>query len=89
MQAEKEYDLLAIGDAGRLLNLSTSALRNWVAAGELKCLVASDGSRLFTEKHVEDFRRRMAKRKAARAQARIRKAEARAKAVVEKATAAA
>ncbi len=66
MRAEK-YDLLAIGDAGRLLNLSTSALRNWITAGELKCLLASDGSRLFTEKHIEDFRRRRARRQARKA----------------------
>lgn len=65
----ESYDLLAIGDAGRLLGLSGSALRNWVNAGELKCFVASDGSRLFTEKHLEEFKRRMEKRKAARLKA--------------------
>jgi DNA-binding transcriptional MerR regulator len=66
MRVEK-YDLLAIGDAGRLLNLSTSALRNWVDAGELKCLLASDGSRLFTEKQIEDFRRKREKRQVRKA----------------------
>jgi hypothetical protein len=67
---QKNYDLLAIGDVGRELNRSTSAVRNWVLAGDLKCLIASDGSRLFTRQHIEDFKRRRAKREAAKKKAR-------------------
>ena len=67
----KKYDLLAIGDASRQLDLSPSALRNWIIAGDLKCLVASDGSRLFTKKHLADFERRRTKRKAATEKARV------------------
>lgn len=66
----KRYDLLAIGDAGRELDLCASALRNWVRSGDLKCLVASDGSRLFKRKHLEDFKVRRERRRVAMARAR-------------------
>lgn len=51
----KKYDLLAIGDASARLDMSPSNVRNYIDSGQLVCLIASDGSRLFTDEAVEEF----------------------------------
>jgi predicted site-specific integrase-resolvase len=56
MQQLKKFDFYSMGHAARELNVSHSSLYQWCRAGKVKFLRASDGSRLFDEKCIEQAR---------------------------------
>jgi len=56
MQPLKKFDFYSLGHAARKLDISQSSLYQWCRAGKVKFLRASDGSRLFDERGLEQAR---------------------------------
>jgi predicted site-specific integrase-resolvase len=50
----KSFDFYSLGHAARVLNVSQSSLYQWSRAGKIRTLRASDGSRLFDPKDIEN-----------------------------------
>lgn len=61
----KNFDLYSVRDAAAYLDLSTGAIHDYVKAGLIETLRASNCSLLFTRDALERFKKSNAERKAA------------------------
>ena len=61
----KTFDLYGVRDAAAYLDVSVGSIHDYVRAGLIKCLRASNCSLLFTRDALEQFKKANAERKAA------------------------
>ena len=56
MLKRSEFDFYSLGHAAQTVKVSQSSAYQWSRSGKLKCLRASDGSRLLDDKGLAQLR---------------------------------